>query len=66
MQSDYAWSTLAFVALAVLSIAADWFRDRRRKADSTRSRVGWVPWPLISILALIAGAFSAAAWLHGG
>ena len=66
MQSDYAWPTLAFVALAVLSVAADWLRHRRLKADGTLSRAGWVPWPLVTILALIAAAFSGAAWLHGG
>ncbi len=38
MQSDYAWPTLAFVALTVLSIAADWLRHRRLKADDTLSR----------------------------
>lgn len=66
MQSDTAWLTLAFVALAVLSVAADWWRHRRLMADATLSRAGWVPWPLITILALIAAAFSAAVWLHGG
>lgn len=66
MQSDYAWPTLAFVVLAVLSIAGDWLRHRRLKADDTLSRAGWVPWPLISILALIAAAVCGAHWLQGG
>ena len=66
MQSDTAWLALAFVALAVLSVAADWWRHRRREAGDMRARESWVPWPLIAILALIAAAFSAAVWLHGG
>jgi hypothetical protein len=65
VQSDYAWPTLTFVALAVLSVAGDWWRHRRVKADRTLSRAGWVPWPLVTILSVIAAAFSAAAWLHG-
>jgi hypothetical protein len=66
VQSDYAWPTLAFVALAVLSVAADWWRHRRPKADRPVAKPAWVPWPLIAILCLIAAAFSGAAWLQGG
>ncbi len=65
MQSEYAWPTLAFVVLAALSVAADWWRHRRRKAEPATAGAGWVPWPLFTILALIAGAYCAALWLHG-
>lgn len=64
MQSDYAWPTILFVALAVLSIAGDWNRHRRRTADRQHARPAWVPWPLITILALIAAAYCAALWTH--
>lgn len=64
MQSDYAWPTMAFVALALLSVAADWRRHRRRDADREAGRAPWVPWPLVTILALIVAALCAAAWIH--
>ncbi|ARR56212.1 hypothetical protein HY78_23520 [Rhizorhabdus wittichii DC-6] len=63
MQSDYAWPTLLFVALAVLSVAADWRRHRRREADRQAGRTGWVPWPLVTVLALIMTALFAAWWI---
>lgn len=66
VQSFYAVPTLLFTVLAALSVAADWWGHRRRDADREAGRVGLVPWPLIAILALIAAAFSAALWLHGG
>lgn len=66
MQSDYAIPTLAFVALAILSVAADWRRHRRRDADRAAGRAGWMPWPLLSILSLIAAAYCAALWIKGG
>ncbi|KRB85697.1 hypothetical protein ASE00_02665 [Sphingomonas sp. Root710] len=65
MQSDYAIPTLAFVALAILSVAADWRRHRRREADRAAGRAGWMPWPLLSILSLIAAAYCAALWVKG-
>lgn len=65
MQSDYAWPTLVFVALTVLSVAADWWRHRRRDADRTRGRISWMPWPLIAILSLILTAVCAAHWIGG-
>jgi hypothetical protein len=63
VQSDYAWPTLFFVALALLSVAADWWRHRRRDADRAAGRAGLVPWPLITILALILTAVCAASWI---
>ncbi|KKC24486.1 hypothetical protein [Sphingomonas sp. SRS2] len=65
MQSDYAWPTLSFVALALLSVAADWWRHRRREADRIWGRAGWMPWPLISVLSLVAAAYCAALWIKG-
>ena len=65
MQPDYAWSTLAFIALAGFSVAADWRRHRRREADRVAGRPGLAPWPLITVLALIAAAMCAALWLRG-
>lgn len=65
MQSDYAWPTLAFAALALLSVAADWWQHRRRDSDRQAGRAGLVPWPLVTILALIAAAMCAALWLNG-
>jgi len=65
VQSDYGWPTLVLFALAGVSIAADWRRHRRRDADRAQARTGWVPWPLVTILALIAAAFCAALWLRG-
>jgi hypothetical protein len=66
MQSPYAIPTLLLAALAVLSVAADGWRHRRRHAGRRDGRVGWMPWPLIAILAAIAAAFCAALWLRGG
>lgn len=63
MQSDYAWPTLFLGVVALISIAADWRRQRRREADRARGRTGWVPWPLITVLSLILGAVCAASWL---
>jgi hypothetical protein len=65
VQSDYAWPTLIFTLLAALSIAADWWRHRRREADRAAGRAGLVPWPLITILAMIAAAMCAGLWLRG-
>lgn len=65
MQSDYAGPTLLFVALALLSVAADWWRHRRREADRIGGKTGWVPWPLISVLSLIGAAYCAALWIKG-
>ncbi len=64
MQSDYAWPTLSFVVLAVLSVAADWWRHRRREVDRQAGRVSIIPWALVSLLSLIAAVMAAAMWLH--
>ncbi|ATE65004.1 hypothetical protein [Rhizorhabdus dicambivorans] len=64
MQSDFAWPTLSFVALAVLSVAADRWRHHRRDVDRQAGRAGLIPWPLVTILALILAAVCAAMWIH--
>ena len=46
----------ASAAIAVWASLADHARARRRDAD----RVGWVPWPLVLILALTLAAVFAA------
>jgi len=56
--------TLFFAGLALLSVAADWRRHRRREADRARGRTGWVPWPFITIIALILMALCIAAWIN--
>jgi len=66
VRSAYGWPTIALAALAALSLAADWRRYRALTVDRSRSRTGWAPWPLITVLALIATAFCAAAWLRDG
>jgi hypothetical protein len=66
VQSYYVWPLAAFVALAVLSAAADWRGHRRREADRAAGRMALVPWPLVMLLALIAAVFCAALWLHDG
>lgn len=63
MQSDYAWPTLFLAAVALLSVAADWRRHRRRETDRVLGRTGWVPWPLITVLSLILAAVCAASWI---
>ena len=65
MQSEYAGPALSFVALAGLSIGAEWLRERRRAEDRAKARAGWIPWPLITILSLIAAAYCAALWIRG-
>jgi hypothetical protein len=46
----------AALALVVLAGLADRRRARRRDLD----RAGWVPWPLVMILAMIVAAVAAA------
>lgn len=54
------WTVVAAsVALVLVSGVADRRRMRRRNLD----RAGWVPWPLIMILAMIVAAVAAAAAL---
>jgi hypothetical protein len=52
----------AAVGVAALSI----FADRRRNNRSDPDDVGFMPWPLILILSLLAAALSAAVALKAG
>lgn len=52
----------AMVALAGVSGVADWRRGRRRELD----RVGWVPWTLIQVLAMLLAIVGAALALKAG
>ncbi len=56
MQSHYWGLSLAWV---VLGAFAAW-RDRRRNHRTDLDRVGWVPWPLVLILAILGAATCAA------
>lgn len=51
----------ASAGLAVIAGLADRRRNRRRELD----RVGWVPWPLIVMLAVMLALAFAAFALHG-
>ena len=46
----------AFAALAILAAWADQRRSKRRDLD----RPGWVPWPLVQVLAMLLTAVCAA------
>lgn len=50
-----------FVAVAAGSGLADWRRAKRRDLD----RVGWVPWTLIQILAVLGAVVTAALAIKG-
>jgi hypothetical protein len=45
-------------AAALAGIAA--FADRRRARRADLDRIGWIPWPLVMLLALITAAVGAA------
>jgi len=62
MQSTLWIAAASCVAVAGLAAVSDRRRDRRTDLD----RIGWVPWPLILILALIAAAVMAAVALKLG
>ena len=48
--AQFLWPAAAFfLALAAAAALADYRRGRRRDLD----RVGWVPWDLVQILALL-------------
>ncbi|MCW4461391.1 hypothetical protein OK349_06700 [Sphingomonas sp. BT-65] len=51
----------AFVAVAAGSGFADWRRTRRSDPD----RVGWVPWTLIQVMAMLAAVVTAALAIKG-
>lgn len=51
----------AFVTVAAGSCLADWRRAKRRDLD----RVGWVPWTLIQVMALLGAVVTAALAIKG-
>jgi hypothetical protein len=51
----------AFVAVAAGSGLADWRRAKRRDLD----RVGWMPWTLIQIMAVLGAVVTAALAIKG-
>ena len=51
----------AFVAVAAGSGLADWRRTKRRDLD----RVGWMPWTLVHVLALLGAVVTAALAIKG-
>lgn len=51
----------AFVAVAAGSGLADWRRVKRSDPD----RVGWVPWTLIQIMAVLGAVVTAALAIKG-
>ena len=62
MTQSALWATSAgFAVLAGFAFLADHRRANRRDLD----KVGWVPWGLIQILAIIAAAAAAAFALKG-
>jgi hypothetical protein len=61
MSAQAYWvATGAAALLAVAAGFAEWARARRRNLD----RVGWMPWQLISMLALFATIILAALAVH--
>ena len=51
----------AFVAVAAGSVLADWRRTKRRDLD----RVGWMPWTLIQVMAVLGAVITAALAIKG-
>lgn len=51
----------AFVTIAAGSGLADWRRAKRRNLD----RVGWMPWTLIQIMAVLGAVVTAALAIKG-
>ncbi|WP_423604287.1 hypothetical protein [Sphingomonas sp. MS122] len=51
----------AFVAVAAGSGFADWRRMRRSDPD----RVGWMPWTLVQVMALLGAVLTAALAIRG-
>jgi hypothetical protein len=50
-----------FAALALAAGLAEWARNRRRNLD----RVGWMPWQLVSVLAMFLAIGLAALAMQG-
>lgn len=50
-----------FVAIAAGSVLADWRRTKRNDLD----RVGWMPWTLIQVMAMLGAVVTAALAIKG-
>lgn len=62
MDHVWAWLTLTLVTLAGVSGIADYRRKHRKDLD----RVGFMPWPMIMVVALVMAAFAGNIALRGG
>ena len=56
--------TIAAAATALTAVSA--IADYRRRNRADLDRVGFMPWPLISIMSVMAALFSFAAAIKGG
>lgn len=61
-QAGLWWGAGIGLALALLAGMAEYRRARRRDLD----RIGWMPWNLIQLLALLAAVMAAALAMKGG
>jgi hypothetical protein len=61
---DAAWPWLAVTLAAIMLAAVAGLRERRRKRRVDPDRVGWIDWPTVQMLALIAAAVSAIIAFH--
>ncbi|HWL46579.1 MAG TPA: DUF2231 domain-containing protein, partial [Sphingomonadaceae bacterium] len=60
-QAAWWWAAGGFMVIVLVAIVADRRRMRRRNLD----RPGWVPWPLVLVLALLAAVLCAILALGG-
>jgi len=56
--------TLGCAAAALTAVAA--FADHRRNGRANLDHVGFMPWPLISVMAVLTALFAFAAAIKGG
>jgi hypothetical protein len=61
MQGSMLTIAISAAVVTAVSAAADYRRQRRADLD----RVGFMPWPMISIMAVMIALFSFAFWLKG-
>lgn len=62
MQGSMLTLGIAATALTAISALADYRRQRRADLD----RVGFMPWPLVTIMSVMAALFAFAAAIKGG
>ncbi|MEM1131536.1 MAG: hypothetical protein AAGH53_01215 [Pseudomonadota bacterium] len=63
MISSHPWGIAAVIAVMIAIICA--VMEKRRNDRHDLDRVGFMPWNLIMVLALIIGAFAAGLGLRG-